>query len=396
MYMSGGTPLVKIVLRNPLNYNDTIDYNIKPADNVLANDWITALKLLLQSDSLLEKNFCFMGFPDGPRNINYLCNELNKSVYQINKFNASLQWQDQGLESYIIEDYFTPDIVRFGDEYEIGWKGYRPSQDDLYYSQHLGLQTKQSVMNRLHNHFERLQGTVWQLSDYYKIADYETKYAIRQLNNLCHELENLLLGQQKLKYLKEWVRPSQITTWLQAARYDLTDEHKKGFISNRFDRKFGHVYMHWTQIGKTYFEVFRDEDAPELTDTVCEAITQLKYYSGEFDIEWGKNTVYGDTSTPWYTEQIDKFDQWLTDNNKDPHDPNLSNGYLEIGEIDLQQSFGTTDMFAIWEILGSHLDIYAVEVDGVRKTYDYCWRDESYKQMQIDMMKPGYDFSSRR
>lgn len=239
--MSGGNPSVKIVLRNPLNYKDTIDYNINPADNPLAGDWISALKSLLLSDSLLEKNFCFMGFPNSQRNIEYLCSELNKAVYQVNKFNASLQWQEQGLESYIIEDYFTPDVVRFGEEYDIGWKGYRPSQDDHYYSQHLGLQTKQTVMNRLHNHFERLQGTVWELSDYYKIADYETKYAIRQLNNLCHELENLMLGQQKLKYLKEWVRPSQITTWLQAARYDLTDEHKQGFITNRFDRQFGHI-----------------------------------------------------------------------------------------------------------------------------------------------------------
>ena len=394
--MSGGLPSVKVVLRNPLNYNDQVDYYINVHDNPLAKDWADALKKLLQSNSLLEKNFCFMGFPKTARNLDYLCQQLNKAVFQINQFNATLQWQQNGLEPYLIEDYFLPDVVRFGDEYEIGALGNKICQDNDYYFQHLGLQTKQGVMNRLHNHFELLQGTVSELSPYYRIADYETKYAIRQLNNLCHELENLLLGQQKQKYMKEWVRPSQITTWLNATRYDLKDEHKQGFLVNQFDRKFGHVYMHWAQIGKTYYEVFRDENAPDLTDTVCDAITQLKYYSGEFDIEWGKDTVYGNTDTPWVTEHINKFKKWMRDNNKNPDDPELSNGHLLIGEIDLIKSFGTTDRFAIWDILSSHLDIYSIEVDGIKQVYDYCWTDKNYRQMQIDIMRHGYDFSSRR
>jgi hypothetical protein len=393
--MSGGTPLVKIVLRNPLNYKDQIDYNIIPNDNQLARDWITALTELLQSNNVLEKNFCFIGFPNTQRNLEYLCAELNKSIFQINSFNASFEWQKQGLESYIIEDYFTPDVVRFGEEYDIGYLGNKKNnQTEEYYCQHLGFQTKHSAMNRLHNHFEKLQGTVWNLSDYYRAADYETKYAIRQLNNLCHEIENLILSQQKLRYVPDWIRPSQITTWLHAPRYNLTDEHKKGFLTNKFDRKFGGVYMHWTQIGKTFFEVFRDEGAPKLDDTICEAITQLKYYSGEFDVEWGKDTIYGNTDTPWFTNHIDEFRNWMLQNGKNPDDPNLSNGYLSIGEIDIQSSFGTNDKFEIWDILSSHLDIYSIEINGIKKSYDYCWSDSDYKQMQIDMMKPGYDYTS--
>jgi len=392
--MSGGQPLVKVVLRNPLKKQDLIDYNIIVSENILARDWINALELLLDSGNLLEKNFCFMGFPKTARNLDYLCEQLNEAVYQINQFNATLQWQKEGLNDYIIEDYFTPDVVRFGDEYDIGALGNKICQTDDYYSQHLGLQTKQGVMNRLHNHFEVLQGTVNELSPYYRIADYETKYAIRQLNNLCHELENLLLGQQKQKYMKEWIRPSQITTWLHAPRYDLKQEHKEGFVTNGFNRRFGHVYMHWAQIGKTYYEVFRDENAPDLTDTICAAITQLKYYSGEFDIEWGRDTVYGDIGTPWVTEHIDEFNNWLIKHDKDPYDSELSNGYLPIGEIDIQRDFGTKDKFEIWDILSEHLDIYSIEVNGKKRVYNYCWRDSNYKEMQIEMMKPGYDFSS--
>ena len=251
------------------------------------------------------------------------------------------------------------------------------------------------VLNKLHNHFEVLQGTVWELSDFYRRADYETKYAIRQLNNICHELENLILSRRKAATAPFWVRPSQITTFINSQRYDLHDSHRELFAVNGYDRVLGGVYMHWSQIGKTLYEVFRDEGAPELTDTVCAAVTELKYYSGEFDIEWGNDVVYGGPH-PWHNIEQDQFRAWLENNGKDYKDTALSLGYLPIGQVDLRNSFGTSDYQAIWDLLGSHLDIVKIEVDGVSNTFEYCWRDSNYKQMQIDMMRPGYDFSSRR
>ena len=86
-----------------------------------------------------------------------------------------------------------------------------------------------------------------------------------------------------------------------------------------------------------------------------------------------------------------KFDDIVLD----PLNKNLSLGYLHLGEVELEKSFGTTDNFIIWDILSSHLDIVSIEVDGITNTYDYCWSDSNYKQMQIDIMKPGYDHSSR-
>ena len=241
-----------------------------------------------------------------------------------------------------------------------------------------------------------MQGTVNNLSPYYILADYQTKYAIRQLNVLCHEIETLILSQQKQSYVPEWIRPSQINTWLHAPRYQLTDEDRKLFILNGYNREFGTVYMHWAQIGKTLFEVFRDEGAPVLTDTICEAITHLEYYSGEFDIEWGADMILNDTKTPWHTEEQNNFTNWLLQNSLDPNDTNLSLGYLPIGKVDLEKSFGTSDIFKIWQILETHLDIHEIEVNGIKKTYSYCWSDSNYKQMQIDMMTPGYDYSSSR
>lgn len=375
---------VKVTLRNPIDFNDKLEYTIHTNDTQLAKDWVNSLKGLLLSGNLLEKNYCFMGFPNTARNLDYLCNQLNIHIKQINTFNQSLVWQNAGLESYIIEDYFVPDSVRFGDEYPIGY-------DDI----NIGLSVKHDTMNRLHNHFERLQGTVWNLSEYYKLADYETKYAIRQLNNLCHEMETLVLSQRKQATLPDWVRPSQITTFLHAERHDLTDEHRQGFNDNGYDRRFGTVYMHWTQIGKTLFEVFRDEHAPDIDHTTCEAINSLRFFSGEFDIEWGNDVLYG-SNCPWHDKEQNEFKQWLLRNNFDPTDTKLSLGYLPIGHVELIKSFGTDNPIEIRNILGNYLDIYEIEVEGIKNTFDYCWSDDTYKQNQIDMMRPGYDYSSSR
>lgn len=380
---------VKVTLRNPLDKQDMISYYIIPDDHQLAQDWIEALKQLLKSGNLLEKNYCFVGFAKTARTIEYLCEQLNQSVETINNFDFT----QYGLENYVIEEWFHPNTVRFPDTYPVE---NRTTGDSISTSRlRIGLHPKHTILNQLHNHFEHLQGTVNNLSEYYKVADHQTKYAIRQLNIICHELENLILSQRKALVQPEWQRPSQITTFLHADRYTLLDTHKQGFLTNGYDRQFGRVYMHWAQIGKTLFEVWRDEGAPRLTDTICDAITHLEYYSGEFDIEWAKD-VTANSKFPWHDQEQQQFKQWLVDNQLDPTDVDLSLGYLPIGQVDLIASFGTDNMFEIWDTLSQHLDIYQIEVDGVVNTFDYCWTDEDYKQQQINKMRPGYDYSSSR
>ena len=354
---------IKIVLRN-VKTKETHDYNIIARDSAIARDWTQALKEdILKPKLHLEKNFCFLGFPDNPRNIEYICNQLNRHCKQINRSKID----------YRIEEYFSPDAVMFDESYDDVLEA-----DELF---------KHDIMNRLHNHFEVLQGTVENLSEYYIKADVLTKYSIRQLNNLCHELESLCLSVKNKRRLPDWVRPSQITTFLNAPRHLLTDEHREGFSDNSYDRELGGVYMHWCQIGKTLMEVYRDEGAPELTDTVCEAITHLQYYSGEFDIEWGSDVMY-DMRSPWHCAEIDGFQNWLRENNYDPCDPKLSLGYLKLGDVDLISSFGTKQKETVWQILSDHLDIYKIEVDGVSVEYDYNWTDVDHEVKQMKQL--GY------
>ena len=353
---------VHVTLANPVNPTDTVTYIINVAEHPMAQRWFAALNGLLQNNFYLEKNFCFMGFPNTPRNLEYLTKEVNWAKDTINDFFKG---------EYVIEETFTADTMRDG------------------------LEPNQEVMNALHNHFEHLQGTVWGLSDWYKRADYPTKFAIRQLNNICHEAESLMLSQKKQVEAPQWMRPSQITTFLNAPRFEYPNEHKRTFDKERYDRTFGTVYQHWTQIGKTLYEVFVDENAPVLDQATCDAITHLRYYSGEFDIEWSRDITYsGDY--PWHKKRMDGFEEWLQREGYDLNDTQFNYGYHEVGQVDMLASFGTDVPEEVWEILGNHLNIVRIETNQASCDYPYSWADADYYEQQIELLKPGYDYSSRR
>ena len=354
------TQSVKVTLRNPLNKQDTIDYTILVNDTPMAHNWYAALQDLLKQNKYLEKNFCFVGFPDSPRDLTYICNELRRAVNTINCFFDG---------EYIIEETFYPRTMRNG------------------------LNPNQALMNQLHNHFEHLQGTVGDLSDWYKNADYDTKFAIRQLNNLCHEAESLMLSQRKAATLPDWVRPSQITSFLNAPRIEFPTEYKTTFDETRYDRHFGEVYLHWTQIGKTLYEVYRDENGIDIDAATCDAITHLRFYSGEFDIEWAQDVIFNGPRH-WHTKEMTGFRAWLHRNRFDAQNIEYNYGYHPVGQVDLLSSFGTTDFREVWPIISKYLDIYKITAGDISATYNYTWSDPDYYQQQIDMMKPGYDYSS--
>ena len=382
---------IKVVLRNK-SRDRFMDYDIIPHDHSLADAWVSALKDLLRSGYVLEKNYCWHGFPNTSRDLSFLCDELNKYIGVINHHDTQRRWVAAGLLPYVIEEHFTPDAVRFPKSVGPGLTEQLKAlgaRQEL----HLALSIKHDIMNRLHNHFERLQGTVGQLSEYYLWANDDAKWAIRQLNNLCHEIESLCLSQRKAEYDPEWIRPSQITTWLAAPRHELTAEHRQLFDSNQYDREFGGVYMHWAQIGKTLYEVWRDEGAPNIDRTTCEAITELKYFSGEFDVEWGRSVTRRD---PWHADEQKSFKQWLQKQGYDKDDnAGLSLGYLPLGKVNMLGSFGTDNFQGVLALLSNHMDIYAIEADDVKAVYDYHWSDANWRDKQIEFLKPGYRYSSK-
>jgi len=359
---------VTVTLQNPLDKSDTLDYYINVNDTTMGKLWFEALQDVVQRNLYLEKNFCFLGFPDSQRDLRFICQELFWAVNEINSF----------FDDYHIEELYTHTTLR----------------------DPVTLDPNQDLMNKLHNHFEILQGTVWGLSEYYKRADYTTKFAIRQLNNLCHEAESLMLSQRKKATDPQWVRPSQITTFLNAPRYEFPAIHRTTFDESRYDRRFGEVYLHWTQIGKTLYEVYRDEAGVNIDSSVCDAITHLRYYSGEFDIEWAQDVVFNGPH-PWHTTEMAGFRDWLDRNGFDTSNTEYNYGYHPVGQVDLRGSFGTTKYSEVWPILSRYLDIQGISTDDgqgciLRSLYPYTWTDKDYYQQQIDRLKPGYDYSSRR
>ena len=358
-----------------------LTYTIRLYDHPFVQRWLEEFKGILRNKLILEKNYCFIGFADSQRNLEFLCDELNSVVWQINRFNASNYWQVAGLKPYPIERRFTPDDFMYDENLPIG----KAVGGDESITP--GCRLKHETCNELHRYFEDLQGQAWNLSQYYYIADDATKYAIRQLNNICHEIEGWVSAYRKSKFEPEWMRPSQITTFLHAPRKPLQPTDYDLFIKNRYDRELGGVYLHWSQVGKTLYEVWRDHD-----EAVGEGgVNHQQLYSGEFDIEWGQ-TVTDDHD--FKKKETDQFKSWLEKNDYDWNDPRLALGYIKLGQVDLVNSFGTDRFTDIYKQMIDCLNIHRIELIGptnITTEYKYTLSDPDWKELQITELRKGYE-----
>jgi hypothetical protein len=239
----------------------------------------------------------------------------------------------------------------------------------------------QDHFNQLHRYFEDLQGVSGSMSPYYNKSDTITRWHIRQLNLLCHEFESWQLSWRKKHTAPQWQRPSQLMCWLNAPRFELTAEDYELFGIDTINRSLGGVYVGVNKaIGKHHWEVFQDEGRDsrihELTTTTLRSQTLA---AGDFDIEWANNPG----EFPWQIKQLAEFREWLTANGFDPADPSLTIGHPQVGQVDLQRSFGTEDYREIWSQLNTHLNVTAIETSGACAEYPYNWSDNDYAQCQI-------------
>ena len=359
-------------------------YYFQVYDTPLGRRWLEALKDNLKQERILEKNFCFLGFADSKRDLNYLVAELNSNIAKINSFTFTPPYEN--IHPFTVDDFQYSSSLPIGKAVN-GDESVTP-----------GKRLKHESCNLLHRYFEELQGTAWQLSEFYKQSDLETKYAIRQLNNICHEIEGWVMADRDKIVDPEWMRPSQITTFLNAPRHDLHEEDLQLFKQNRYDRELGGVYLHWSQVGKTLYEVFRDEHAPKMTDALCSEINHQKYYSGEFDVEWGQTITEGQHS--FKKQEMNDYRKWLEANGYDWEDAKLSLGYIKIGQVDLQRTFGTdASIHKIHTVMTDNLNITSIRTitgPSVECDYPYTLDDVDWKQIQMKGLKQGYESRSMR
>ena len=358
--MTGGKILDRIVinLRNR-DAGDLWPVHIDIYDNSLGRKWLPAINDLLERNYHLEKNYCFLGFVDHARDGYYILDQINRSIAAIN---------DADL-GYTIDDHFS-----MGNTITDSPMGDRVVGRNIIHSK----------FNWLHRYFEDLQGVSGAISDFYLRADPTTKWHIRQLNLLCHEFESWALSYRKQLEAPEWQRPSQLMCWLNAPRFSLDDDDLGLFGIHTINRSLGGVFVGVNKaVGKHHWEVFTDEGPEsridELVSTTMKSQTEA---AGDFDIEWGNNP--GDRH--WQKVRLQEFAQWLVHNGFDPQDPNLTIGHPQIGQVDLESSFGSDDYWVIWKHLNHHLDVYSITTSDAAATYDYCWSDQNYMQRQISII----------
>jgi len=341
---------IEIDLRS--DNNNILTVYIDVADNSLSRKWLGAVNDIIRRDLHLEKNFCWLGWTESARNAEYLCTQINRSIMAINA----------SALDYRIADFFSPSTV---------------IQQDL--------DINHAQMNRLHRYFEDLQGTAGAMSAYYSAANDDTRWHIRQLNLLCHELESLVLSMRKAVQAPEWRRPSQLMCWLQAPRFELEAADYDLFGIDTINRSMGGVYVGVNKaVGKHHWEVFcdegRDSRIGELVTTGLRTQTQA---AADFDIEWARDP----SGYPWQIQQLAEFREWLARNGFNPDEPSLTIGHPQVGQVDLQRSFGTEDYEKIWAQLSKHLDVYSVRTSSAAAIYNYSWSDPDYDLQQIRALK---------
>ena len=341
---------IKITLRSPRTGNQ-LPVFINVENSSLGRKWLSALNHLLANNYHLEKNYCWVGWPNSNRTPEYICDQINTSIAAINS---------SGL-NYQINDNFTV--------------------DNTVAAEHRLIQDR---MNHLHRYFEQLQGHAGAMSQYYLAADPATRWHIRQLNLLCHEYESLILSIRKKHTAPEWQRPSQLMCWLNAPRFELEPEDYELFGIDTINRSLGGVYVGVNKaVGKHHWEVFTDEGSDsrihELTTTNMQSQTQA---AGDFDIEWAQNPgMY-----PWQKKMLAEFRTWLLVNGFDPEDRSLTIGHPKVAQVDLMLSFGSMDYKNIWAQLEQYHNVYKIQTNSAEATYTYNWSDPDYRQQQIRIL----------
>lgn len=361
--MTGGKILDKIWIDiSDQDRQHTITVEIDVFDNSLSRKWLQSLNHVLDNHYVLEKNYCFFGFADAERNGWYILEQVNRSIDAINA-------ADLG---YVIDDHFTMANCM---------------TDEPINNRVVGRNILHERFNWLHRYFEDLQGISGQTSPFYDRANSEIRWHIRQLNLLCHEFESWALSYRKQLEAPDWQRPSQLMCWLQAPRFNLEADDYELFGIETINRSLGGVYVGVNKaVGKHHWEVFNDEGKDsrigELISTTMRGQTEA---AADFDIEWGRSPAGFD----WQKRRLEDFRAWLCANGFDPENKELTIGHPQVGQVNLERSFGTEDHCKIWKHLNKHLDVARVRTSESQMDYDYHWRDPDFQQRQIQEIDKG-------
>ena len=154
-------------------------------------------------------------------------------------------------------------------------------------------------------------------SDYFNSSSPEIKWAINTINCVVHEIESFIrakenygTGTEFLAVTIEFTNPT-FTALPTFCDLDFT-----------LNTNFGDLVLHYCQTGKTWWEVFIDEDE----DIFPEAVIPLKVVSGEVVLFLGE---VGDLE-----QRKKNFQKFLIEQGQNPSDPNLRLGFNVVATLD--------------------------------------------------------------
>ena len=353
LFKSGETKHLVLTLQNPLNPSDTLDLKIIPETTDIANAWFNEVIVCLENQLHLEKNFCWLGWPDPNRDVSFLKNRLQTCVNRLNEFSRS----------------------------NPVWGGYTINEDWDDISSH-------DALNQLHHHFEILMGQVWNVSEYMKTADDPTKYQIRQLNNLVHELQS----RKNVEGVPfKHIEPMSVISYLNIQRSLFEDHYYDYFDINK---EFGSIFLHYSQTGKTPIEAFTDNDDHVFDDN----INALRYLSGEYNIWWGNSL-----SQSRISQIKNDLKDWLNSRGLITSEgPNFSYyvdqdgnkqgiGWITVAKI--QNPFLTKEKL-LEEVLPRlnilKLSAYINNKEVASHHWPYSWADQNYESIELSVLKDHF------
>jgi hypothetical protein len=166
-------------------------------------------------------------------------------------------------------------------------------------------------MNYLHKYFEIMRGNEDTPELFFANAPPKVKFYIERFNILIHKIESFKSGNKKIVIRANNIKKDSL----------LSNDYLKFETS----MKFGTAYIHYPHVGKTLYDVFKDED-----NIVGEHnIVPLSKYNAD-------TTIYFSDTDYKVTEFFSWFDRnsnWLNSLGFYKNDPKISLGDIPVADL---------------------------------------------------------------
>jgi len=265
--------IFEIYFCNPEDQSDFVTYRWRVANTIGAGLWLKMLKQVCEEGVNLRSRFA--GFLYSHKDWDFYGKRINKCISIIN---------DSDLDYTIVE--------RFEGDFT------------------------QEFSNKIHHHFEVLIGPDWDKTELFQNAPDEVSKATCGLNEYIHEMESLHRS-QSTDFENRFYSVFGIFEWTKAIEIP-------AFCNDEFtlDFKWGDIVLNYAQIGKTWFEVYLDQDE----EIFPEAILPLRQLTGSFDI------FFGELHEP--DKILSEVKKYISKSNGNPEDPNNRIGCLPVAHLE--------------------------------------------------------------